>query len=445
MLSSMSSQGFKRYIANTSWLMLHRVLSMIITLFVGIYVARYLGPTRFGLLSYAISFVGLFMALATLGLDGIIIRDLVKTPERRDELLGTSFWLKASGAILMWVGIVTAIPFTHNDTQTNILIAIIAFAVIFQAFNVIDFNFQAEVKSKYVVYAQIISLVISSITKLVFVLISAPLVWFACVFLLDALVRAVGLVAGYLKTTGKVWHWKWRSHTAKKLLKDSWPMILSGMAISIYMKIDQVMIKEMLDAKAVGNYAAAVQLSEAWYFIPVTITSSVFPAIISAKQQSEALYYQRLQKLYDLMVWLAVAIAFPTTFLAPWVIKVLYGEAFSQAAGVLSIHIWTGVFVFLGVACSKWFIVENYVKKNLYRTSIGVISNVVLNLLLIPLYGIYGAAMATLIGQMAANFVYDIFDKQTYSSLKLKINALNPFYSIKRLLVGRKNVQWKNF
>ena len=400
---------------------------MVVALFVGVYVARYLGPERFGLLSYAMSFVGLFTALATLGLDGIMVRELVKNPDRRDELLGTAFWLKAGGAILMWMGIVAAIPFTHNDTQTNILIAIIAFAVIFQAVNVIDFNYQAEVKSKYVVYAQFVQLIVSSITKLIFVWIAAPLVWFACVFLLDAVVLAVALLAVYLKNTGKVWYWKWRWETAIVLLKDSWPLILSGMVISIYMKIDQVMIKEMLGAEQVGHYAAAVRLSEAWYFVPMAITSSVFPAIINAKKQSEGLYYQRLQKLYDLMVWLAVAIALPTTFFAPWVIRVLYGDAFLQASGVLSIHIWAGVFVFLGVACSKWFIVENYIKKNFYRTFIGMLTNVVLNLILIPLYGIYGAAIATLLGQMTANLIYDIFDKQTYPSLKLKINALNLF------------------
>ncbi|MDA3787560.1 MAG: flippase [Desulfobacula sp.] len=421
------SSGFKRYFANTSWLMGHRVLSMVVALFVGVYVARYLGPEQFGLLSYAGSFVGLFTALATLGLDSIMVRELVKTPERRDELLGTAFWLKAGGAILMWAGIAAAIPFTNNDTQTNILIVIIAFAVIFQAFNVIDFNYQAEVKSKYVVYSQLVQLVISSIIKLVLILISAPLLWFACVFLFDAVVHAVGLTAMYLKNTGKVWYWKWRWQTAKVLLKDSWPLILSGIAISIYLKIDQVMIKEMLDAKQVGLYAAAVRLSEAWYFVPMAITSSVYPAIINAKKQSEELYYQRLQKLYDLMVWLAVAIALPTTFLAPWVIKVLYGEAFLPAAGVLSIHIWAGVVVFLGVASGKWFLTENYIKKNLYRTSLGVVINIVSNLMLIPLYGIYGAAIATLLGQLSADLLYDFFDKQTYPSLKLKIHALNPF------------------
>jgi len=424
MTPPISSQGFKRYFANTSWLMGHRVLSMVVALFVGVYVARYLGPERFGLLSYAGSFVGLFTALATLGLDGIMVRELVKTPERRDELLGTAFWLKAGGAILMWIGIAVAVPFTNNDTQTNILIVIIAFAIIFQAFNVIDFNYQAEVKSKYVVYAQLVSLVISSITKLVFVWIAAPLVWFACVFLLDAVVLAAGMTAMYLKNTGNIWYWKWRWQTAKELVKDSWPLILSGMVIAIYMKIDQVMIKEMLDAEAVGNYAAAVRLSEAWYFVPMAITSSVFPAIINAKKQSEELYYQRLQKLYDLMVWLAVAIALPTTFLAPWVIRVLYGEAFLPAAGVLSIHIWAGVFVFLGVASGKWFITENFMKLAFYRNFLGAIGNVIFNLIFIPILHIKGAAIGTLLANFLAAYFFDVINLKTRKNFLMKTKSL---------------------
>jgi len=428
-MTPISSQGFKRYFANTSWLMGHRVLSMVVALFVGVYVARYLGPERFGLLSYAASFVGLFTALATLGLDGIMVRELVKTPGRRDELLGTAFWLKAGGAILMWIGIAVAVPFTHNDTQTNILIIIIAFAVIFQAFNVIDFNYQAEVKSRYVVYAQIVSLVISSITKLIFVWLTAPLVWFACVFLLDALVRAVGLTAMYLRNTSKVWYWKWKWQTAKELLRDSWPLILSGMVISIYMKIDQVMIKEMLGAEQVGFYAAAVRLSEAWYFVPMAITSSVFPAIINAKKQSEELYYQRLQKLYDLMVWLAMAIALPTTFLAPWVIRVLYGKAFLPAAGVLSIYIWAGVFVGLAVTKGKWQVSENLVKYHMYGAVVSSFANIFLNYILIPYMGIKGAAIATLISQFISAYFINLF----FSELRNQVYYMHQTLNIMRV------------
>jgi O-antigen/teichoic acid export membrane protein len=231
-----------------------------------------------------------------------------------------------------------------------------------------------------------------------------------------------------------VWHWKWRKHTAKKLLKDSWPMILSGMAISIYMKIDQVMIKEMLDAKAVGNYAAAVRLSETWYFIPMSITSSVFPAIINAKKQGEKFYYQRLQKLYDLMVWLAVLIALPTTFLATWVIKVLYGEAFLSAAGVLRIHIWAGVFVFLNNATWRWHLAENNQKIAFVRLLVGALFNILFNSFLIKEYGIVGAAWATLLSYSIAVYWGQLLFKQSQKIFLLHTKALL-FGSISNIII----------
>jgi len=403
------SAGFKKYFANTSWLVGHRILHMIVVLIVGIYVARYLGPLRFGLLSYASSFAGLFIALSTLGLDGIMVRELVKTPERRDELLGTAFWLKTGGAFLMWLGIIAAIPFTNNNTETNILIAIIAFGVIFQAFQVIDLNYQAEVKSKFVVYAQIIQLVVSSTTKFVLIWISAPLIWFAGVFLIEAIVLTIGLIAIYLLSGNNILLWKWRWKTVKQLLGDSWPLILSGMVVSIYMKIDQVMIKEMLNAEQVGIYAAAVRLSEAWYFIPMAIISSVFPAIINAKKQNEEIYNKRLQRLYDLMIWMGVAIALPTTLMAPWVIRILYGDAFAPAGEVLSIHIWSGVFIFIGFVNGRWIITENLQYIATIKNITGAIVNIALNIVLIPKYGINGAAIATLFSVLVANHVVFLF------------------------------------
>ena len=158
--------GFRKYFDNTSWLLMERIVRMIVALFVGVYIARYLGPERFGMLSYVNSFVGLFLALATLGIDSIVIRELVKRPESKNEILGTAFGLKICGTIFMWFVILCTVPFTENDNETNVFISIIALAILFQAFNVIDFNYQAEVKSKYVVIIQFIQLFITSIVKL---------------------------------------------------------------------------------------------------------------------------------------------------------------------------------------------------------------------------------------------------------------------------------------
>ena len=421
--------GFRKYFANTSWLMGERILRMGVSLFVGIYVARYLGPERYGLLSYANSFVGIFLALATLGLDEVVVRELLKTPEQREKILGTSFLLKLIGTLLMWVAIFTAVPFTENDLQTNILIIIIAFGAVFQAFNVIDLNFQAKVKSKHVVHAQFVQLIISSIVKIILVVNDAPLIWFASVYSLDVLVLAMGLVFAYLYNGENIFSWKWSFETSKYLLHDSWPLILAGVVVSVYMKIDQVMIKEMLGAKEVGLYAAAVKLSEAWYFLPMAIASSLFPAIINAKVYQKEVYYQRLQKLYDLMVWIAIAIALPISILSSWIVELLYGNEYLESSSVLNIHIWSGIFIFLGVASSKYLIAENYIKKTFYRTFVGALLNIIMNYYLIGTMGIKGAAISTFVSHFFAAYFYDLLDKDLRKMFILKTKSLF-FYSL---------------
>jgi len=420
-----SHQGFMKYFKNTSWLFAEKILRMTVGLFVGIWVARYLEPEQFGLFSYAQSFVGLFAAIATLGLDGIVIRELVKDESRRDELLGTAFYLKIVGAILTILALYMAIHFTSNDQYTNMLIFIIASAVIFQSVNVIDLYFQSKVMSRYVVYANIISLFISSLVKIYLILNEAQLIAFAYVVLFDSFILASGFLYFYIYNRFSIIKWKFHIELAKSLLKDSWPLILSGMAIAVYMKIDQIMIKEMLDSSAVGQYAAAVRLSEAWYFIPMVISSSLFPAIVNAKKISEELYYERLQKLYDLIVWLAIAIALPMTFLSDWVVKLLYGSQYSEAGSVLMIHIWAGVFVFLGVVKGRWLISENLMKYYFYGAFFSSIINILLNYFLIPIYGIKGAAVATLIAQFSSAYLINCIFKELYIQIKLIHNTLN--------------------
>ena len=405
--------GFRKYFDNTSWLLMERIVRMVVALFVGVYIARYLGPERFGLLSYANSFVGLFLALATLGIDSIVIRELVKRPECSGEILGTAFGLKICGTIFMWFAILLTVPFTENDNQTNVFISIIAFAILFQAFNVIDFNYQAEVKSKYVVHVQFIQLFITSITKLFLIYIKAPLLWFVGVYCFDALFLAVGLVVMYLLTSGNIGLWRWKWEVARELLKDCWPLIFSGVLVSIYVNIDQVMIKEMIGVKDVGLYSVATRLSTVWYFIPIAVTDSVFPAILNAKNNNLAFYYQRLQNLYDILVWIAILIALAILFFSEYIIDLMVGQEYTPAASVLSIAIFAGIFTNIGLINNKFFTAENRQKDILYRSLLGVSVNIILNIILIEKFGINGAALATISAQFSTSLVYTYLKKDS--------------------------------
>jgi len=424
--------GFRKYFANTSWLLGERVLRMAVSLFVGIYVARYLGPERFGLLSYTLSFVLLFSSLASFGLDDILVRELVKQPKQRNDLLGSVFWLKICGTAVMGTAIALVLQFKAEDQQTYWMIALITFGFLFQATNVVDFYFQSQVQSKFAVRAQAFQLLVTSLFKIYLVWNQAELIWFAFALMLDqAVVAALFLL---------VYHWKiewfpFFSFTwiqAKKLMRDAWPLIFAGMVVSVYMKIDQVMLKEMLDAKAVGVYAAAVKLCEAWYIVPALAAASLFPAVIEARKKSETLYDERVQNLYDLMVWASVAVALPTTLLADWVILILYGTDFQEAADVLRIYIWAGVFVTLGIASSKWLVAENLQRYLFYGTALGALLNVGCNLWLIPIYGIKGAAFATLVAQGTVGFLSLSFFKKTRHNFLLAAKSLSIYSAYKR-------------
>ncbi len=336
-------------------------------------------PEQFGIFSYAIAFTSIFSGIAKLGLDDILVRNLVNDFDKKNIYLGTAFWLKLIGAFLTFGFIVIATLFTSNDATTNLYIYIIGGGIIFQSFEVIDFYFQSRVLSKFVSLCKIIQLIISSMLKIYFVLIGANLFWFVLVSLVDQFSLALSLfIANRIRKIENFYKY-FEISVAKTLLKDSWPLILGSLFVMIFMRIDQIMIKEMLGAKEVGIYSVAVRLSEIWYFIPVVIANSLYPAIVNARKISKELYFKRLQRLYTLLVWLAIGIALPMTFFSNKLIILLYGTAYKDAGLVLMIHIWTGVFVFLGVAFSRYLTAENLTKKSLYRTLLGAISNILLN------------------------------------------------------------------
>lgn len=417
------SVSFKKYFLNTSWLLFEKVVRLILNFFVTIAVIRYLGPDQFGLYSYAISFYGLFVAFVSLGLESISIRELVKHPEQRDEILGSVFYTQLLGAVITISLIALTLLITSEALLTSVLILIISVSSFFQTFNVIDYYFRSTVKAKYSVYVLFTSVLLVSLIKFALIIIKAPLIYFIIAFALEFVFNAIGYFIVYHLQKLKIVQWKFDKELAISLLKDSWPLILSGVVVSIYMKVDQVLIKNMLDVKEVGYYAAAVRLSESWYFIPVAISNALFPAIVNAKNISRELYLTRLQKLYDILAWIAIGISIPVSFFSAEIINLLYGSKYLSSAPILTIYIWAGAAVFLGVASSQYLVTENLTKISLMRTSLGMIANVILNIIFIPQYGIVGSAVATLISYTLATFSI-IFFKDTSHQFVMMLKSI---------------------
>jgi O-antigen/teichoic acid export membrane protein len=396
----LNHEGFKRYFANTGWMFGGQIFSLLIAFFISAWLARYLGPENYGVLNYAVAFAGLFSFIASLGVDGILNRELVKFPEKRDELLGTAFRLKLIGGSVAFLFVVLSVAIFKISPLLKFLIIFYAFSFILQALNVISIYFQAEVKSKNSVKAVLLATVISSLLKIAVILAGQGVIWVMAVYVLDALWQGLGFIGIYRKFGLKIKAWRFNKSLAQEILKNSWPLMLASAAGLIYLRIDQVMIGALLGNRAVGLYAAAVRLVEVWYFIPIIICTSLFPAIINAKKISLAVYYGRLKKLYILMTAIAVVLAIPTTFLAKPIIYFLFGAGYLAATPVLQIYIWSSWGLFLSVAVTQYLMSENLVKNIFWFNFLAMLINVILNFIFIPLFGLVGAALATLVSYL---------------------------------------------
>lgn len=389
-------------IKNIGWLFSEKVLRVGIILVVEVWIARYLGPEQFGTLNLVIAFFMIFLIFGALGLESIVVRDIV-LGKSATATLGTALALRLCGAALAIALTFAAILYMRpGDPVVLVLALLIAPSVVFKSFEIIDLWFQSQVLSRYTVVATSAALLAGAAIKISLILLKAPLAAFAAVATLESFLIAAGLLIAYKASGQSIMNWRFDLGRAKELLSESWPLILSGVAVSVYMKIDQIMLAEMTGVSEVGIYSAAARLSEGCYFIPMIIVTSVFPAVVKSKTAGDELYNRLMQRLYDIMVWTALAVTVPVMLLAPQIISLFYGEAYIQASAILSIHILASVFVFLGVARNKWLVNEGLTRFSLLTSVAGAVLNVVVNLLLIPLYGGVGAAIATVVSYAVA-------------------------------------------
>ena len=421
------SPNLLKVLANTAWLFADKILQLCLGLFVGLWVARYLEPDKFGLLNYAIAMAGLFAPLASLGLNSIILRDLAREPAHKDEILGTTFILKLFASILTIILTMITVwilePEKHN---LHLMVGILVLATFFQEISgPIDYWFGAQVQSKYSIWSTNSAYLLINVVKLFLIRIRASLIAFSWVITAEKALAAIALVITYQIKGNSVLTWSFNRERAQALIKQSWYLILSGFVIFIYMRIDQIMIGQMnTNPTELGNYAAAVKVSELWYFVPNAVIQSVFPSIVQAKDTNEKIYYKRIQNLLYLMCAISYAIAIPITFFSQPIIRILYGKNYLGAAPSLAVLIWAGLFVALGMARNPWLITENLMSFSAATTGVGAVVNIILNFILIPKYGGLGAGIATLVAQFVASYLSNAIFPKTRPMFVMQTKAL---------------------
>lgn len=417
--------GLTRAIDNISWLFVDRIVRVIIGVCVTVLIARYLGPKDFGIISYAWALAALFGALALMGLKDVVIRDLVTDPQTAGRTLGTAGGLMMIGSLAAYLLLVICVVLTRSDDAVVKLASFaIGGSVLFRFFEFGAFWFESQVQSRYVVFAQLVVFLLASVTKIYLVAAGAPLIAFVMTIMIQAIASSISATVVFASFKPGSVSLSFEPQRAKQLITASWPLLFSGIAMMVYMRIDQLMVASILGDQSVGVYTAAVTVSEATYVLAVIFVATTFPAVLSAKNEGETVYRARFQQLFDFIVILAVAVAIPLTVLSDWIINILFGATYEAAGIVLAMHAWSLVFVFLGVVSSRWFVAEGRQTLNLQRTLLGAVVNIFLNLLLIPSYGLIGAAFASVIAHSVAAFFSDLFNVHTRSLFKMKLAAL---------------------
>jgi len=393
---------------NAGWLLADRFFRLFLGVFVSALVARYLGPDEFGELAYVLAYLAFFQAVATLGMDGIVVRDISNEGGKEGEILGTVFTLRLLLGGGLWVFAVVGLALVKGWNDRSVwLVAIAGSALVFQVSDTVDLWFQSQSQSKRTVLAKIIAYLLSSGTKVFLVFYQAPLPAFAAVFVIDAVAAAIALRFAYKRfpTSTK---WTYIGKKARAMLSESWPFILSSLSIMVYMRIDQLMISEYLGDRALGIYAAMIPFSNLWHVIPMTLCVSLAPYIARKKALGEEAYYAALLLMFRSFLMLSICISVVVALTADFLIDLVYGAQYTEAAAVLKIHIFSCIPVFLGLAQGLWVLNERRSRLAIIKTATGAFCAVLLNIALIPTFKLQGAAVAAVLSQVSAAILINI-------------------------------------
>lgn len=416
-----------KIIKNASWIIGCEIAQSLIGLVISMLIARYLGPSNFGIINYAASLATFVLPLMQLGLTNIMVQEMVSNPEKEGEILGTSILMSSLSAIVCILGLFSFVSFVNADENETIIVCVLYSTMLFfQAMKLTQYWFQAKYLSKYTSIVSFCAYIIVAIYKIYLLISHKCVYWFAVSNAFDTLLIAVSIYIVYRKLGGLPL--KLSIKTAKRLFAKSHYYIVSSMMVMIFTQIDRVMIKNMLGNSDVGFYSAALTCASLASFIFVALIDSFRPSIYEALKQKKDLFERRMSMLYGIIVYLSLLFSLCVALLAPFIINILFGDAYMPAVSTLRCATWFTTFSYLGAVRNIWILAENK-QKYLWMINLsGALCNIVLNLLFIPYMGILGAAIASVITQFFANVVVNhIIYPIRYSNI-LMLRGINPVF-----------------
>ena len=410
----------KKVIHNSGWLLFDKLVRMGLGLFVGAWIARYLGPTQYGELAYVLTYLAFFQSIATLGMDGIVVRDISKDENKAGQILGTVFSLRLIVGFICWIFAISGMALLNGWRDQSVYITALAGAtLVFQAADTVDLWFQSQSQSRRTVLVKLSAYIVSNGIKVVLIINDASILDFSFVIGLEAVIISIGFIFAYKKYPCKQ-PWQRIKEKYHDLLKESWPFIISGISIIAYMRIDQLMIKNYLGDKELGIYAAVLPLATIWQFIPMTLSVSIAPLVAKKKTEGNDVYYKTLINIFRAFAMLGWLVCIPISFLSSFIVSFLFGHQYMAGANILMILVFTNIFINMGVAQSLWIINERKSKISLYKTIIGVMICIISNIILIPVYGVMGAAVSAILAQAVSAVFSNLIFARKILRMQLK-------------------------
>ena len=417
--------GLQRALDNSIWLFADQLFRMGLALITGVWIARYLGPDRYGWFSYATAAVGMLTSLTSLGLNAVVVRDMVRGPADANMLMGSAFGIRLIGALISLAACIVLTSVRVPQVEAvSVLLVVLAVGMVCQTFDVIDLMFQAKGQPRISAWIRIFGCSIASAIKIVLILWKAPLEAFAVA---SAAEQAINSVCWLWASARRGWYvsaWHWSLVFVRRLLRESWPLAIAGVAIYAQAYTDQLVIGSMLSANELGQYAAAMRLVTVFSFIPMVICTVAAPEITRAKQQDEALYRQRLFGIYRLMFAFFLAIAVPLALVGPPLTRLLYGAPFAEAANLLP---WLALRLFFtnfGVARSAFLTNEGLFGFSLVTAVAGAVANIALNFVLVRPFGPIGAIISSVVSFTITTFALEVFEPRARVNLRLMLWAI---------------------
>lgn len=406
------------FLENLSWTLIAKITQLVAQTLVGMFVGRYLGPDGSGTINYVAAFVTFATSVVSLGVSGVIVNDLCKHKDDGAVIIGSVMRVQAAIGVVaaaFVVIIVSILGNGHVENAANVNFTVIAIAesisLIVGFGATIGYWFQANQLMKKAAIIQLISQLIVVLYKTTLLICKAPVYWFAFSVSLEAISLLVIYMVVFRQHEKR--KLEYNKQVVNRILKASAPFLVADMMIFLYQKMDTVMLGYMLNAKTVGYYSAAMVIANMWSLIPAAFLNVMRPLVIENKEKDEALYKKHMTEMFSGLIYVALPFSLMMTFLGKYVIWILYGSEFIPGADALKIIVWYCAFSYIGGGRSVYLICEN---KNKYVTVFcawGAVANAVLNVLLIPRYGMIGAAVATLLTQIIANLIIPALYKET--------------------------------